>query len=79
MRHRECGRVFVANDVVVEPGGTRFDMKNNKERHFEEARVPFETLVQIAHEAKAIFWCPSCGLAHFIKVDKEEVYFSICP
>jgi predicted RNA-binding Zn-ribbon protein involved in translation (DUF1610 family) len=78
-RQHECGKAFVDAEVVIDPGGKQMNMLDGTEINVVEDRRAIDDVIRVAKKGKTIFWCPSCGLAHFLRIEGNEVRFGVCP
>lgn len=76
---RECGKVFVDSEVVIDPGGKKMNMLTGEEINFIEERRAVDDVIRVAKHGKTVLWCPSCGLAHLLKIVGDDVSFEIAP
>lgn len=76
---RECGKVFVGSEVVIDLGGRKINMLTGETINVVEDRRSIDDVLRAAKHGKTVLWCPSCGLAHILKISGTEVLFEIAP
>lgn len=78
-RQHECGKSFVDAEVVIDPGGKQINLLDNTEGEFAEERRAIDDVIRVAKKGKTVFWCPSCGLAHILRIEEDKVRFEVSP